>query len=377
MWSAAIVLVITVLASQAPTSIVEDRIEFLVEQLGDADPRVRGAAALELLRIDDPAAVMPLSGALSDAGERAVPHILRALEQFEDSRKIPALIDLNRRFRYTYWDETTAQVTAVGAAAVAPLFELAEEACHGTLGRSMNEWAAHAIAGIGEPAFAALVDALRSSSECRRLAAVKGLAAYALQDWDQMEPVSDLLSVAAREDGQEMVREAAAWALEDIHDYLERVDGGDYDSEEISDESAIHELVRTLEDSEASSFDKIAVLDELPNAPSATLTPQLVRSLTDADPAVRVAAVEALGGVNGRPTHHNDERERDPEGSIPALTRALADSSADVRRSAAQAIGRIAVPSLETTHAAAIALVALLEDPSDGVAAAAAEALGP
>lgn len=100
--------------------------------------------------------------------------------------------------------------------------------------------------------------------------------------------------------------------------------------------------------------------------PKKEMVPSLIKSLeNNRDAKVRAGAAEDLG-------HIGAVRAVDAEPALPALRQALKDKDAGVRRTAAEALGKIAVDAKETVPA----LIDALADPAVPVRGAAATALG-
>jgi hypothetical protein len=200
---------------------------------------------------------------------------------------------------------------------------------------SAGREAALALARIGRPALATLVDALAAPSAQARAHAALGVAEMEAKE-GRAEALGRLMQAAKDEDAG--VREAVVSAL------------GEIESAE-----AVPVLLGALRDGEASV--RAAAAWALGQIEDRRAVEPLVRSLWDAEASVRRQAAWALGQLE-------DAR------AVPLLTRTLADADVEVRTQSAWALGQIADPS------AAGSLAKALKDASPAVRKQAAWALG-
>lgn len=87
--------------------------------------------------------------------------------------------------------------------------------------------------------------------------------------------------------------------------------------------------------------EKIDFIGRLVNSPEEDVNPKLSPFISDPDARVRAAAAAALGEANAPSSDVHDAREIHPETALPALRKALQDSSPLVRSAAAKALGDI------------------------------------
>jgi HEAT repeat protein len=195
--------------------------------------------------------------------------------------------------------------------------------------------AAQALARIGRPALAPLLDALSAPSPQARAHAAFGLGE--MQPRDGRDEALGRLMLAVK-DADAGVRQACVRALG-----------------EVDDRRALPTLIGALRDKATPVRATAAwALGEIDDA--AAVEP-LMRTLWDADAEVRGQAAWALGEIDDRR-------------AVEGLVGALRDTEPNVRRQAAWALGEIADPS------AAVPLAGALKDASPEVRKQAAWALG-
>jgi HEAT repeat protein len=285
---------------------------FLIEAVGDVDPRVRSAAVGQLaLSLDDAPAWAAILPAIHDPDVNVRYQAVRALG----------------------WTPTPARLAAVRAA-LAPALKDAHEVVRGavaiTLGRYAQKLPAdvpelynlladpsphvrqvvcdfmphHAGSPIG---IAALVRALDDPDTGVRFAAAQRLGRIGL---DAEEALPDLRRAA--EDRENSVRGAASEAIRTV-----KAKASDF---------RIKVLPGALEDLASPDPDVRRGAAEILGgfgARSAPAVPALIRSLDDRDASVRLASAHALGLIG-----------RAARAALPALAAREADPDARVRRSA-------------------------------------------
>jgi HEAT repeat protein len=391
-------------AARAPEAeMLRRRIETLAAQLGDPDPARRGAAAIELAAITDRRAVRPLLDALEAApAERRLP-LGKALRRFKVAAKIAPFIALARELDFTNdWpnvaplaDELRTQLQALGTRAAPPLFAAVtrcERSPDDDKGPESNEWAvngwiAGTAGGIGPSILPRILREAAAPSRCRRWAAMQALDEFTDDDkawtWTWTETGSGpevrqacAALVRAGGDPASVVSEEATRIL-DARREDDTCEPLDSISTTISSPASAQETaqrVRAFEQAVASGDPAIRreAIDRLVRDSSdaddwseaTTITPLIAPLISDPDEAVRLEAIEMLHALNARATHHRDERQRDPQGSVPALLKAVHDPSAAVRLGAVKALTDVAPGGPSEWHVSR-ELLSLIEE-ADG-----------
>jgi HEAT repeat protein len=115
--------------------------------------------------------------------------------------------------------------------------------------------------------------------------------------------------------------------------------------------------------------EKILFLNQLGSSPESGVNGKILPFMSDPDATVRLAAVSALAEANAPSTDPRDAREIHPETALPALGKALKDSSPPVRSAAAKALG-----DLRSSDELDL-LIAALKDSDTAVVLSAAKAI--
>jgi HEAT repeat protein len=377
------------------------RIETLAAQLGDPDPARRGAAAIDLAAITDRRAVRPLLDALKSArAERRLP-LGKALRRFKVAAKILPFIALARELDFTNdWpnvaplaDELRTQLQALGTRAAPPLFASVascERSPDDHKGPESNEWAvngwiAGTAGGIGPLILPRILREAAAPSRCRRWAAMQALDEFTDDDkawtWTgagigpEVRQACAALVRAAR-DPASVVSDEATRILDARRedDICEPLDSSTTTTSWPASAKETEQRVRAFEQAVASGDPAIRreAIDRLVTDSSdaddwseaTTITPLIAPLISDPDEAVRLKAIELLHALNARATHHRDERERDPQGSVPALLKAVRDPSAAVRLAAVKALTDVAPGGPSEWHVSR-ELLSLIEE-ADG-----------
>ncbi len=246
----------------------------------------------------------------------------------------------------------------VRTAAAAKLGRLGDPRALGPLLRTLQDRnpdvrlaAAKALAGIGRPAVGPLVQALHQQE-----ARVREVAAWALGRIRDARVVQPLIRALSDEDVR--VREAAAHALAWLFSSVTSALGDRDDQIRTSTMAVIGKLgnPRVLRFLSKAARDPDEDVRQAALGAHHRFYVLLFSALEAPDAQVRRSAAEALGRLG------------DPRAVRP-LGKALGDEEPDVRRTAAEALGKLADPR------AVEPLVALLRDGAPDVASAAARAL--
>jgi HEAT repeat protein len=310
----------------------------LTKALSDEDVRVRGRAALVLVKIapETKAAVPALTDALSDEDERIRENAAEALGKIGTDAKaaVPALTDALSD--EDEWIRSSAAVALVNIGAdVKAAIPVLIEALKSD-DRKVRSQAAWALGQIGTAAVPALTDAL-SDEDAR----VRGPAALALV---QIAPETKAAVPAladALNDEDERIRENAVEALGDI--------GPDA-------KPAVPALIEALKDENKDVRVRSAEALGKIGTDTKAAVPALIEALSNEDIWVRVRAARAVVKI-------------DPEtmAAVPALIDALRDK--DARWQAARALGYIGPEAVPV-------LIEALKGQDEGVRFSAAWVLG-
>jgi HEAT repeat protein len=309
-------------ATDTRASEASQRVNLLVERFWSDDPTVRGAAAMELRRTSDPAALPVLLDLVPRTadGSSVRAAVIDALANFKDQRKIPALLSLIVAAS-NHSDAAKAQLARLGGAARDAVFRLAD----GCTERGIDI-AAQLLPRIEPDPERAILAAAAHKSPCRRQAAMAALVSIP-------EDVAVPALKRGTRDRVADVRKAAEEGLATIEDPFGQA--GAYDVPD----TVSGELLEQLRSPDPSL--RAAALAEIGQQMITAATPVIAARLKDADVDVRVAAAMALEETNRRSSHHRDERERDTDGSRGPLVAALEDPEPEVRAAAAHALGEI------------------------------------
>lgn len=399
----------------------------LIEELQSPDVLARYAAALDLGELGDPRAVEPLIAALSDAEGYVAGAAAMALGQIGDSRAVVPLVATleggDDRLAYPQLDESGAVIGTfiTGGVVARALGKLGEPGFRALLtilhDYADNEYVgqpvayrlgklgdrraipaliqafrsdvdevsmagARAIARLGEPGLAALLDMLRSGLEawegnlypiCEALICIHAPAIVPLIDLLQMsddenarmvavdalgsigaytEELEDSLRGEVQEalrsalgDNDEDVRGKAALHLADMHDasglsiLLAMLDGGDgrehqlatYALRNIGTE-AVEPLLAILADTSRTLQARVRAVEALGKIGDARAIPGLLAALKDDDRRIRMAAENAVGELKA------------PEAMEPlreALASATAEDGAEERVTTLIALAKV------------------------------------
>ncbi len=369
-----------------------------MQQLRSTDPSARGVAKLELKASTHPEALAVLTRAMNSADPELAWNLVEILEAYKDPQKIPALLLALRKYRQDRSLEY--QLVEMGAPAAQALMDsihCENPQVDNDTGVYMSI-AAGILAEIDAPAMPTIFAGLRSDDPCKLHTASEALSVgyNSLMGPRPEEPEQIALSemalfLSALENEYEVIHTAAVtWMESAKKDNFEALEFGSFVETIIATYRAnrppeiMEEIARLLAEVKSprvlrfmnaavnapnpkiqaiakkfvtenrkanaparparaprTSAEKIALAEQLSYSTDTSDTKKLVTLLRDADAKVRVAAANALAQLNAPATHHADERERDPAGSIAPLLKLLDDSNAEVRAAAARAIGEI------------------------------------
>ncbi len=322
----------------------------LIQALQDEDMGVCEAVVEALGEIGNPQVVLALIQALPDKN-RGMRRLAETLKKIGDPQAVPALIQaLQDEDENVRWVAVWA-LTKIGAPAVPVLIQALQDE------KISVRWAAEALGEIGAPAVPALIQALPNKNRWVRRAAAEALGEIG-------DPQAVPALVQALRDEDEDVRREAAWALGKIG------------------ASAVPALVQALQDEDR--WVRRAAAEALGKIGDPQAVPALIQTLQDKNIWVRRAAAEALGEI-GDPqampaliqTLQDEVKDvrravgkiGDPQ-AVPDLIQYFEDQGKkDVRRAAAEALGKIGAPAVP-------ALIQALQDEDEDVRRAAAWALG-
>ena len=301
-------------------------VEPLIAALKDEDSDVRKAAAEALGEIKDPRAVEPLIAALKDESSSVRRAAAEALGKIGDPRAVEPLIaalkDKDSDVRY-------AAAKALGEIkdprAVEPLIAVPKDYYSG-----VRYAVTEALVKIGAPAMEPLIAALKDKDS--KDSDVRQAAAEALGEIKDPRAVEPL--IAALGDESSGVRLAAAKSLGEIKDprAVEPLSAALKDENKYVRRAAAHALDRLgwkPEQDEIAGWYWMAKCDWDKCVALGALTVEpLIAALKDTDEEVRRAAAEALGKIK-------DRRAVEP------LSAAFKDTDKDVRQAAAVSLDRL------------------------------------
>jgi HEAT repeat protein len=363
-----------------------------LERLLGSDAATRGSAKAELLAHPDPALLPALLKALPSSKGTNRDDIFEVLAKYDDSRKIPVFLALQK---------STPSDTGTGTAAIeeqlsrlgAPAAEALLANCPGNDSQDLRggleledyaRWAAGIMSWMHETGAHFLVEAVQSENSCKHMAGKQGLL-YMFGDAaaDAVSRADIELASDTAIDPDERIRgEARRWLAsrntkEEYIDFSGIVEVliGAYQSNappetmvEIAKmlaqrerprvtrfmRAAIHapnpeiqrianqylllymparEMRRNRAVTHPRTRDqKIAFISQLSNS-------EIVRFLSDADAEVRAAAAERLGESNMPSYNPEDGVSADPAAALPGLRKAVKDPSPKVRAAAVKAGG--------------------------------------
>lgn len=315
-------LALGLIASSIPVAAashaVRDRLrrEDQIRELKDPDPQVRRQAATGLASAQASArgAVPALASALEDADVGVRSEAARVLVELGPAaaQAVPALLKalgdesgvVRGRAARALWTITHEAAAAPEVAAAALL-----EGAKGSGEALMPDVGlVDALASLGPPAVPHLAAALQDSDS-----GVRWHAAAALMQLGRGASEASPALLAAMEDAQWTVRNAAGRALE-----------------EVAVKSDVPALAHALQDPSSETRYHVARTLARVGPGAAPAVPALIEALADGDGEVRVEAAWALAAIG--------PRARD---ALPALIGALQDKNAQVRRSAAWSIGQV------------------------------------
>jgi HEAT repeat protein len=297
-------------------------------------PRNRAAAAHALRAVDDPATVWPLRQALTDPDPWVRYFAADSVARRRVLEAVPSLVEASAADPAP--QVRIAALRALGTLDVPDVVDVAAEQIR-SADADLAAAAIAALAGSSDPRVDALLeDAVRSPNVASRAPAVHALASRCSR------AAVDALAWAARlEDPPELRR----LAVEGLARLASAADTG-RDSESCLDaQASAAAALLDLASERSLREDALAALTTLPPEAIAPIA----SALASARPAVRLAAVEALG------------RLRHPAASE-ALARALEDEEPSVRGLAIAVFGR-----LGTTTVGQAVLRMAASDPDEGV----------
>jgi len=388
-----------------------------LESLFSSDPVIHRAAKTALLEHPDPTMLPALLQAVQGATGTTRDDLLEILAKYNDSRKIPILLAMVKQ-------SFDAGVGTLGIDD--QLSRLGTPAAEALLANCPNDddnypyWAGGVIGQMHEIGARFLIQAVQSDDKCQHSVGDYGLSfMFGDADPNSISRADIHLAIAAAIDDDERIRQASRRWLSSLSTNEQYIDFSGIVDQLISVyqsgspetmvkiagmlsqpdrprvtrfmRAAVHapnpEIQRIAnrylsqfaqEDSphagRVSSHprtpqEKIDFIDRLGNSPKEDVNPKLSPFISDPDARVRAAAAAALGEANAPSSDVQDVREIHPETALPALRKALQDSSPLVRSAAAKAFGDI------RSNDDLALLVAALEDLDASVALSAAKAI--
>jgi len=388
-----------------------------LESLFSSDPVIHGAAKAALLEHPDPTVLPALLQAVQRATGTTRDDLLEVLAKYDDSRKIPILLAMVK------------QSLDAGGGTLGiddQLSRLGGPAAEALLANCPNDddnypyWAGGVIGQMHEIGARFLIQAVQSDDSCQHSVGDYGLSfMFGDADPNSISRADIRLAIAAAIDDDERIRQATRRWLSSLSTNEQYIDFSGIVNQLISVyqsgpaetmvkiagmlsqperprvtrfmRAAVHapnpEIQRIAnrylsqfaqEDSphagRVSSHprtpqEKIDFIGRLANSPEEDVNPKLSPFIRHPDARVRAAAAAALGEANAPSSDVHDAREIHPETALPALRKALRDSSPFVRSAAAKALGDI------RSNDDLALLVAALEDSDPSVALSAAKAI--
>jgi len=389
-----------------------------LENLFSSDPAVHGAAKTALLGHPDPALLPVLLQALQAATGTTRDDLLEILAKYDDTRKIPVLLAMEKK-----------SLDAGGGTLGIDdqLSRLGAPAAEALLANCPNDdnnypyWAGGVIGQMHEIGARFLIQAVQSDDKCQHSVGDYGLSfMFGDADPNSISRADIHLAIAASIDDDERIRQATRRWLSSLSTNEQYIDFSGIVDQLISVyqsgappetmvkiagmlseperprvtrfmRAAVHAPnpeIQRIANQYLSQFaqedsphagrvsthprtpqEKIDFIVRLVNSPEEDVNPKLSPFISDPDARVRAAAAGALGEANAPSGEVQDAREIHPETALPALRKALQDSSPLVRSAAAKALGDI------RSNDDLALLVAALEDPDRSVALSAAKAI--
>ena len=381
-----------------------------VRNLFSADSTARGAAKNELLNHPDPALLPTLLEALPSSIGSNRDDLLEVLAKYEDPRKIPVYIALAKDSKFKTWpQEIGQQLAKLGAPAAQGLLD-------GCAGEAENyaTWAGTTISWMHDTGISFLIEAVKSTDECKHQVGDIGLSGQFGDADRNSESRADIeLAVNAVIDPDDTIRNAArkwfdSWkGKEGQLDFSGVVEAlikayqsnappetmvkiaqmlSDFDRPRVTRfmRAAVHSPnseIQAIAGDYLMRFPQPGPVAPAPKKPKsvaekitylekfAATNAKIIPFLHDSDARVRAKGVEALGNLNSFSTDPREEREPDPETALPLLRLALKDPSPQVRAASVDAIDAI------RSNDDAPLLVEMLHDPDPSVMLAAEKAL--
>lgn len=341
--------IVRVCAVSALKRVADGRaLDALIAALKDSDENVRRDAALALARIKDARAIAPLVGCLSDprASVRKA-----AAEALGDMGFTPA--DGKAKLAYLIAKQDDTALEGIGGAAVEPLIASLKEE-----DENARRFAANLLGRLGDKrAVEPLIECLKDSAETVRLCGAEALGR--LRDVRAVEPLMASLKnpdfsadCAARSLGDLGDRRAVESLIECVDNASSHAHFGAIEAlGKLHDERAVPSLISCLRKANQDAIREgaaksLAMLGKAAEGP-------LVALLREPDASVRLLTAQALEQLNFSPTSGSDKiayllAKRDitslvtvGKPAVPALEACLQDATPDVRRFAAQALGKI------------------------------------
>ena len=385
-----------------------------IRNLFSADPSTRGEGKTELSNHPDPTLLPALLQALPSVTGSNRDDLLEVLAKYDDVRKIPVFVTIMKSGKWdTGWPPLSEQLAKLGAPAAQAILD----GCAGA-GEDYGDWAGTTIGWMQETGIPFLIEAVESDDTCKHTLGATGLAGQygdadihsvsradlelasnavidpderirmAARDWfdswkgnekdlDFSGIVEALIAAYQAQAPPETMLKIAKMLSEPDRPRVTRFMRAAVNSPNPDIQQIAHEYLLRLPPEAKPSMSgakkpktpeaKIAHLEQLTTTENANA--EIIAAIEDANARVRAKAAEALGLLNAATTDSRDEREPDPETALPALRRALKDSSPEVRAAAIDAL------DMMRSNDDAASLVAALHDPDPSVVLAAAKAI--